>query len=79
MNGGTMSDGTPFVAIGADEPEAREWIVHTECEQCGEQHHFDFWAMFRGEEITCEHCGHKTRATRKRLVGDEWVEEGGAE
>lgn len=38
--------------------------MHDECPECGNQHHFDLWALFRGEEITCEHCGRKSRAER---------------
>lgn len=64
---GHMEDGTPWVCIGADEPEAERYMVHCECSQCGQDHWFDLWAMFRGEEITCEHCGHVSRATRTRL------------
>jgi len=71
VSGGKMPDGTPFIAIGANEPEANRFTVHTECEACGEMHYFDFWAMFRGEWITCEHCGHRTRAKRRRYVGDD--------
>lgn len=71
---GRLNDGTPWVAIDADDPRTKEWIVHTECEACGKVHYFDFWAMFRGEEITCEHCGHKSVAKVRRLVDGEWVE-----
>lgn len=69
---GYTEDGTPYVAIGNDEPEAKEFIVHTKCENCGQVHYFDFWAMFRGEEIECEHCGHKTKAKRETWTGDGW-------
>ena len=61
---GRMEDGTPFVTIGGNEPEAEEFIVHSRCESCGEMHYFDFWKMYRGEEIECEHCGHRTSAKR---------------
>ena len=64
---GKMEDGTPYVAIGANEPEAKEFIVHMECPACGKQRYFDFWAMFRGEVITCEHCGHESRAEVERV------------
>lgn len=76
MEGGRLEDGTPWVAIGANEPEAKEFIVHCKCENCGKMHYFDFWAMFRGEEITCEHCGHKSKATRHQrlLPNGEWVD-----
>lgn len=73
MDGGKLEDGTPWVAIGAGEPEAKEFIVHCECEACGKQHYFDFWAMFRGEVITCEHCGHSTVSRRRELIDGEWV------
>ena len=65
-SGGRLKDGTPWTAIGADEPEAEEFIVHCACEACGKDHYFDFWALYRGEEITCEHCGHKSRAKVRR-------------
>jgi Zn ribbon nucleic-acid-binding protein len=67
MNGGKMEDGTSFVAIGNGEPEAKKFIVHTECPKCGKQHYFDFWAMFRGEWITCEHCGNRSRAEVRKV------------
>lgn len=70
MNGGKLEDGTPYVAIGAGEPEAREFVVHCACESCGKQHHFDLWRMAAGEPITCEHCGHVTRARVTRYVPD---------
>ena len=74
MNSGRMEDGTPWVAIDANDPEAEEFIVHCECEECGKMHYFNFWDMFSGKEITCEHCGHKSVAKRQRLVDGEWVE-----
>ena len=64
---GHMSDGTPWVCIGADEPEAERYMVHCECIACGQDHWFDLWAVSRGEEITCEHCGHVSRAKVTRL------------
>ena len=61
MTSGRMEDGTPFIAIGNDEPEAKKLIVHTMCSKCGKLHYFDLWAMINGEEIICEHCGHRTK------------------
>ena len=75
MNSGRLDDGTPWVAIGSDEPEAREFIIHSECESCGKEHYFDLWSLLRGEEIVCEHCGHRSKAKRQKLVDGEWVEE----
>lgn len=73
MEGGKLEDGTPYVCIGADEPEAHEFVVHCKCPNCGKQHYFNIWKMFRGEVIACEHCGHESKATnRRRLVGGEW-------
>lgn len=75
---GRLEDGTPFMAIGSNEPEAQELIVHCECTNCGKEHYFDLWKMFRGEVIKCEHCGHESKAERKRYhLNDygEWIEE----
>ena len=74
MNGGKLGDGTPWIAIDANDPEAERFIVHSRCEECGKMHYFDLWAMFRGEVITCEHCGHESVAKRRRLVDGEWEE-----
>ena len=70
MTGGKMADGTPWVAIEPDDPEAEQFIVHTECEKCGKVHHFDFWTMMRGEPVTCEHCGNVTRAKVRRYISN---------
>ena len=69
---GKTEDGVPWMAIGSDEPESKELIVHTVCEACGEVKYFDLWAMIRGDEIVCEHCGYKSRATKQVWTGDGW-------
>lgn len=66
MNNGKLDDGTPFVCIGANEPEAKEFIVHSKCKNCGQQHYFNLWKMLAGETIVCEHCGHESRAENRR-------------
>lgn len=66
MEGGRLEDGTPWVAIGGDEPEAKEFIVHCACEECGEQHYFNLWDLLAEKEITCEHCGHVSKAKVRR-------------
>lgn len=67
VTGGRMEDGTPFVAIGAGEPESREFIVHSECPECGRQHYFDLWRCLAGEPIECEHCGRTEISGSSRL------------
>lgn len=76
VDNGRMDDGTPFVVIGADEPESEEFIVHCECTNCGKQHYFNFWDMFACKPITCEHCGNVSVVTKHRLNNDtgEWEE-----
>ncbi|MBQ9041450.1 MAG: hypothetical protein IJ111_01380 [Eggerthellaceae bacterium] len=75
MNHSGDIDGVPYVAIGNDDPRAKELIVHSKCPECGNQHYYNFWAMFNGEWITCEHCGHKSRAeNRRRWVDGKWYE-----
>ena len=68
MNSGRLEDGTPWVAIGADEPEAKEFIVHMECSKCGKQHYFNLWDAFAEKPITCEHCGNVSKAKVTRYV-----------
>ena len=61
MNGGLLADGTPYVAIGNDEPEANVLMVRHICQGCGNEFDFDFWAMFAGESIICPSCGRVSR------------------
>lgn len=65
----SLIDGTPYVAIGNDEPESKKFLVHKRCPECGKEHYFNLWDMMAGKEITCEHCGHKSLAKTEEAIG----------
>ena len=67
MERGKMSDGTPFVAIGADEPEAERLMVWDRCPECGTRRDFNFWDLYACKPIVCPECGHVSVAKKERL------------